>query len=384
MKVLFITSWYPTKNNPNFGIFVKEHAKAIQTTDVELVVLAVVSERSNSFFGINIRNYQDDSGFRMVEILISSRFRDLIYHFIPLQNRIAYHFFNKQIAQEFNPDIVHSNVVFPAGMIGDFISKKLRKPHIITEHWSKIAGILQKPYLSELTRNTYRNAVRILPVSEFLKNNIMKLFPEFKSEKFQIVPNVINSQTFTYKKKKPNAEELRFCAIATWATKKVPDKKPELFIRALAQIQQKTEKKITLNMIGGGDRVDELKKLCDQQPYKIEFLGYQTKEEIASILQNSDFFVHASTIETFGVVLVEAMMTGTPVICSNVAALPELINETNGVLCDNTVESWVEGIEKALNLKFNTEEIAEKVKNEYSLESVGKKIYSVYKELIFK
>jgi len=84
------------------------------------------------------------------------------------------------------------------------------------------------------------------------------------------------------------------------------------------------------------------------------------------------------------VVLVEAMMTGTPVICSNVAALPELINETNGVLCDNTVESWVEGIEKALNLKFNTEEIAEKVKNEYSLESVGKKIYSVYKELISK
>jgi len=68
-------------------------------------------------------------------------------------------------------------------------------------------------------------------------------------------------------------------------------------------------------MIGGGDRVDELKKLCDQQPYKIEFLGYQTKEEIALILQNSDFLVHASTIETFGVVLVEAMMTGTPVIC---------------------------------------------------------------------
>ena len=120
MKVLFITSWYPTKNNPNFGIFVKEHAKAIQTTDVELIVLAVVIERSNSFFRINIRNYQDDSGFQIVEILISSRFRDLIYHIIPLQNRIAYHFFNKQIAQEFNPDIVHSNVVFPAGMIGDF------------------------------------------------------------------------------------------------------------------------------------------------------------------------------------------------------------------------------------------------------------------------
>lgn len=383
MKILFISSWYPTPSNPNFGIFVKEHAHAIQTTEAEIMVFAIINERSNSFFKINIRDYLDESGIRTIEVILSTRFKDIVYHLIPLQNRIAYLIFKKHIASTFLPDIIHSNVVFPAGMIGDFISRKIRKPHIITEHWSRIAGILQKPFLSFIAKKVYRNTLRILPVSDFLKNSMVDMMPFLNSEKFQIIPNVISSETFTYKKKEINNDEIKFCAIATWAIKKIPDKKPELFIEALARIQQKTGKKIILTMIGGGDRVVELKQLCEKQPYKTKFLGYQQKEQIVNVLQDSDYFVHASTIETFGVVIVEALMTGTPVICSNVGALPELINETNGILCKNTKDGWMEGIEKAISKKFNHEYIAKNSLNVYDAKSIGKKIFSIYQN-VFK
>ena len=135
-------------------------------------------------------------------------------------------------------------------------------------------------------------------------------------------------------------------------------------------------------MIGGGDRVTELKQLCGNKTFNTEFVGYQTKEQISSILQSSDFLLHASTIETFGVVIVEALMTGTPVICSNVGALPELINESNGILCENSVESWVDGIEIAVNQGFNNFEIAEGVKNKFTYEEIGKQISSIYNELL--
>jgi glycosyltransferase involved in cell wall biosynthesis len=381
MNILFISSWFPTKNNPGFGVFVKEHAKAIQTTKVELVVLSVITERSKSLFKISVRDYHDESGFRIVETLISTRFRDLVYHLIPLQNRIAYSILKKYIFPKFKPDIVHSNVVFPAGMVGDFISKKLQKPHIITEHWSKIEGILRKPFLSGLAKNTYNNADKILPVSDFLRKNMIQLMPFLDSAKFQVIPNVINSDTFIYKQKHSDSDELRFCAIATWSNKRVPDKIPELFIEALSKIQLKINKRITLSMIGNGDRVDELKEFCKKQPYKTEFLGYQTKEKIAVILQTCDFLLHASTIETFGVVLVEAMMTGTPVICSNVGALPELVNDSNGVLCENYLADWIAGIEKALNSVFDLKQISENVKDHYNYQEIGKEIASVYKEL---
>ena len=382
MKVLFVTSWYPTNENPGFGVFVKEHAKAIHSVQIEIVVLAVLVERSTSIFQVEVRDFNDESGIRTIQINISSRYRDLVYHFIPLLRFISYKYYNKLISSTFNPDIVHSNVVFPAGMIGDYISKRIHKPHIITEHWSKVAGILKKPYLSGLTKKSYKRAVRILPVSEFLKTNLTGLMPFLKSDRFRVVANVINSEPFTYKKKKKNTDEIKFCAVATWATKKIPDKIPELFIEALAQIQQKTDKKVTLTMIGGGNRWVELKQLCEKKSYTTVLTGYLSKEKIAKILQESDFFVHASNIETFGVVIVEALMTGTPVICSNVGALPELINEFNGVLCENTVENWVEGIEKAISLSFRNEEIAENVKNEFSTLIIGEKIEAIYKEVL--
>lgn len=382
MNILFFSSWYPTKSNPGFGIFVKEHAKAVHSSGVEIVVMAMLVERSTSMFRVEVQDLRDEFNIRTIQITISSRYRDLIYHLIPLQRQIAFKYYKKLIAKTFSPDIVHSNVVFPAGMIGDFIAKKTGKPHIITEHWSKIDGILQKPYLSGLTRKAFKHAAKVLPVSEFLKENIIQLIPSLNPNKFCIVPNVINTEPFTYKHKAQRTDEIKFCAVATWATKKIPDKIPELFIEALAQIQQKTDKKLTLTMIGGGNRWVELKSLCEKQSFTTVLTGYQPKEKIAEILQDSDFFVHASTIETFGVVIVEAMMTGTPVICSNVGALPELVDESNGILCENTIEKWVEGIEKAIALSFRNEKIAGDIKDKFSTSNVGKRIKTVYNETL--
>lgn len=380
MKVLFLSSWYPSAENPAFGVFVKEHAKAIQTTSAEIVVVAILVFRSRDFLKKNVLDSVDESGIRTVKIILHTRFRDFIYHFIPLQKRIVYRYVKKHILADFTPDFIHSNVVFPAGMIGDFISRKIKKPHIITEHWSKIPGILSKPFLSSLAIKSYQNAVAILPVSEFLKSNILNLLPDLSPEKLHVIPNIIDRKTFSFEEKQ-NSDEIRFCALATWSTKRNPDKLPELFIEALNSFHQKTGRKILLTILGGGNRLDELKALASKQSYPVEFTGPVPKPEIALQMQKTHYFVHASTIETFGVVIAEALMTGTPVICSNVAALPELVNESNGVLCENTVESWVAGIEKAVMTTFDNKKISETVRDKFSYLAVGQKIEDVYKNL---
>ncbi len=381
MKVLFISSWYPTKENPHYGIFVKEHARAIKTTTTDIRVLAVVVLRAKPYIKVSHREYIDESGIKTFEIIIHSRFRDIIYHLVPLQNRIAYKYYKNSIEAFFSPDIIHSNVIFPAGIIGDYFAKKLEKPHIITEHWSKIDGLLKKPYLSSLARNSYKRACRILPVSQFLKENMLGLLPNLSSDRLKVISNVISSETFDYKEKKLHEVEINFCAVATWATKRKPDKKPELFIEALAAVQKMTTKKIRLTMVGGGNRITELKNLCKQLDLTADFIGYQTKKQIAVVLHKTDFFVHASTIETFGVVIVEALMTGTPVICSKVGGLPELIDSSNGVLCQNEVADWVSGIQKIIQADFDRKQIADTVRNRFGYESIGKEIASVYETL---
>jgi len=381
MKVLFISSWYPTPKNPNFGVFIKEHAHAIKSSGNEIVVLAIVIHKSSDIYATKLIDAADAAGVRTVTLEINTRFRDHIYHLVPFQSYLAKRLFKKNILLNFTPDIIHSNVIFPAGMIGDSLAQSLNKPHIITEHWSRIQGLLDMPVLSRMAIRAYKQAVRILPVSNFLRDTMISILPTVDSSKYRIVGNVIDSKLFYYKEKNQSGNMLRFCAVATWMNKKIPDKMPELFIEALALLQEEINQSIALTLIGGGDKLDELRQLCADRNLKAEFPGYQTKQEIAKYLQSSDYFVHASTIETFGVVTAEALFCGTPVICSNVGALPELINDSNGILCKNTVDDWLNGLKKALSITYKHALIAENIKNEFDVSNVGQKINSVYSEV---
>lgn len=380
MKVLFISSWYPTPKNPNFGVFIKEHAHAIKFSGNEIVVLAFVIHHSSDIYSTKLTDVLDEADVRTVTLEINTRFRDLIYHLIPFQSFLLKRLFRKKISSSFTPDIIHSNVIFPAGMLGDRLAKILKKPHVITEHWSRIKGLLDKPVLSDMAIKTYQRATRILPVSGFLRDNMISILPTVDSSKYRVVGNVINSQLFQYKEKESTVNSIRFCAVATWMNKKTPDKMPEVFIEALALLQQEIKQTIILTLIGGGNKVDELRQMCIKLDLKAELPGYQTKQQIANYLQDADYFVHASTIETFGVVVAEALFCGTPVICSNVGALPEMINDSNGVLCENNIESWLNGIKKAMSTPYNHRSIAEYNKTEFDLSSIGHKINSVYVE----
>ena len=381
MKILFISSWYPTSKNPNFGVFIKEHAHAIKDSGNEIVILALVIHQSSDIYSTKLTDVLDEANVRTVILEINTRFRDLIYHLVPFQLYLVKRLFKRKISPNFIPDIIHSNVIFPTGMIGDSLAKYLKKPHVITEHWSRIKGLLDKPVLSGMAIHAYERANRILPVSQFLTDTMTSILPTVASSKYRIVGNVINSQLFYYKKKEPLKDYIRFCAVATWMNKKIPDKMPEIFIEALALLQKEIKQTIVLTLIGGGDKLDELRQMCADRKLKAELPGYQTKQEIASYLQSTDYFVHASTIETFGVVVAESLFCGTPVICSNVGALPELINDTNGVLCENTVESWLDGIKLAISTFYNHYSIAEDIKTKFDLKNIGERINSVYKDM---
>jgi glycosyltransferase involved in cell wall biosynthesis len=380
MKILFISSWYPTPKNTNFGVFIKEHAHAIKNSGNEIVVLALVIHKSPAVYSTKLTDSLDEAGVRTVILEINTHYRDLIYHLVPFQSYLVKRLFKKNISSTFNPDIIHSNVIFPAGMIGDSLALSLKKPHIITEHWSRIKGLLDKPILSKMAIRAYERADRILPVSEFLRKSMLSILPSVDTSKYRIVGNVIDSKLFYYKEKDLLEECIRFCGVATWMNKKIPDKMPEMFIEALALLQKELKQKIVLTLIGGGDKVEELRQLCADRDIKAKLPGYQTKTEIARCLQSVDFFVHASTIETFGVVTAEALFCGTPVICSNVGALPELINDSNGILCENNVESWLKAIKRALSTTYNHNSIAEDIKTEFDLSAIGQKINSVYSE----
>jgi len=372
MKVLFISSWYPNSVNPLKGVFVKKHAAAIKAAGVDIQVLAITVSPSLNTFEKKIYRNTDEHGIVTHQIELNSRFYKWIHLNLFFQYRVISGYIDKILIPEFKPDIVHSNVLYPAGLLGYKISKHYKLPHIITEHWSKVDKFMKSSLFSYLGKKAYNNASAITVVSNYLKENISKHVSN--DSIIRVIPNVVNTDIFKYSEKPGTHEGLTFSCVAHWTA----PKRPDLIFNALQQFAETIEKKITLNVIGEGVLIQELKGI--KWNFSVNYLGNLKPEDLAKVLQNSDYFLHASDIETFSIVIAEALSTGIPVLASNVGAIPELINETNGLVCNNQLQDWVNSLNVLVkNKSFDHKKISE-TSNKYSLAQIGKEFKSLYEK----
>ncbi|WP_304132391.1 glycosyltransferase [Ignavibacterium album] len=141
------------------------------------------------------------------------------------------------------------------------------------------------------------------------------------------------------------------------ASRLVPYKKIDLIIEAFAQMPDKR-----LIVAGTGP---ELNKLKNNFLVNVEFIGYQDESSLRELMQKAKAFVFSAE-EDFGIVVVEAMACGTPVIALNKGGTAEtVIDGKTGILFD---EQTAEDIKDAVKRfeknedRFNPKEISEHTK----------------------
>ncbi|MCB0395309.1 MAG: glycosyltransferase [Flavobacteriales bacterium] len=380
MNILFLTFWYPTQELPGKGIFIQEQAITIAKTGVNIHVVHVCIQKGSGLFSIEYRS-ETVADLPTTRIIISSMLWKGYYYF----SRFFYKIVERRVfklAEAGRFDMIHSNVVFPAGIFGDRLSKKMGIPHIISEHWSGLNKFFTTHLDKNRGRQAYNRTAAILAVSDFLREAIKPFVND--PAKISIVPNVVPQETFHFKAKKPDTDRpIRFIAVANWTRGKVQFKFPELVIQAIGNIHKSHPGyKIELEFIGSGNMIDAMKKQASDLGIKAIFSGQKPKSYIAQKMQSSDFLLHPTLYETFSVVIAESLMCGLPVIASEVAAIPELINEENGVLTKNDVPSWESAILQAMTRTFDRAMIASTVANKFSQNSVGHQISSIYTSVL--
>lgn len=379
-KVLFVTFWYPTPEDQVNGIFIKEQATAAIKEGHQLVILHFDIKFDKTFFHFKRFLIEENGSSPIYRIEIRSRFRKWFYHFIPLLNILALRACNKMAKDGFHPEIIHANVIFPSGLIGYFLSKRLKIPAVLSEHWSGFESFCRHPLFGRMTRKAVVHYDCIMPVSNYLGDVIRHYTND--NQDISIVPNIIDSNLYKIKSPIPDKSRIRFLIIANWQSRKIPAKRPDLIIDALKIFSSQTTKKVTLSIVGEGNLLSKIKEESLSYNFDCEFLGFRNKTEINQIFQETDFFLHASNFETFSIVTVEALMTGTPVIVSDLPALRELVNPDNGILVKNDPAEWANAINIAANKTWDKEKIAASVLNKYSYETVGQKITAVYDQAV--
>ncbi len=119
--------------------------------------------------------------------------------------------------------------------------------------------------------------------------------------------------------------------------------------------------KARLALVGDGPYRNQLEKLFENTP--TTFVGYLSGEELASAYASGDAFLFPSSTETLGLVLLEAMAAGCPVVGANKGGIPDIITDgTNGCLYDpdgenNGTESLIKATEKLLGDKNERQEM---------------------------
>ena len=294
--------------------------------------------------------------------------------------------FDKAIKEEievFKPDIIHSGHIW----IITSIACKYNIPVIVTSHGTDIIGLQKGDRYKEDAEKVIKKAKRIIAVSKDNGELIKTFFPGTK-------PIVINAgyDTKVFNIKDYNKKEIlqkykieyNNQKIVLYAGRLSYLKGVDVLLKA-AKIYEKDENIITI-IAGNGALRKELKQLAKNLELKnVYFIGHRSQRSLKKLYNIADVFAMPSRQEAFGLVAIEALACGLPVVCSDTGGMKEFITKRQGKIVQ--VENEKE-LEKALLYvlknedKFNRQELSDYVKNNFAQEKTIDKLITIYKEVI--
>ncbi|MCX8534507.1 glycosyltransferase [Chryseobacterium luquanense] len=360
MKILFISSWFPSEVEPTNGNFVQRHAEAAALlNDVEILH--------------SIGDFYQKEKYRVEENIING-IRTLIIYYKNSKNPIQ-NFYRRMKSYQLGfskmrkPDVVHANVMHNSMLFAVYLKKKFKIPYVITEHWtafqenaSDSLGFVGN-FIAKVIGN---NASKILPVCERLERGIRN---NGVKTPIEIIPNVVDTDVF--KLRNDDGKRTKFLHISSLTYMKNIPAILDVFLKL-----HKNGYEFELSIGGDGDTkpiADFIHKhdLVD----KINYFSTLSHAEVAKKMKDHDAFVLFSRYENQPCVISESMSVGLFVFSSDVGGISEFFPDKFGVLIEKEDS---ESLYKALEnyLQYKTEIAPTDEMHLYAVKTFGKKAIS--------
>jgi N-acetyl-alpha-D-glucosaminyl L-malate synthase BshA len=225
-------------------------------------------------------------------------------------------------------EVLHVHYAIPHAYAG-YMAKQMLKdegidiPMVTTLHGTDITLVGNHPFYKPAVTFSINKSDFVTSVSQSLKDDTLKLF-NIKNE-IQVIPNFIELDKIKKEDKSPcqrsvmaNDEERIITHISNFRkVKRIPD-----IISIFNKIQKEIPAK--LMMVGEGPEKEKAEQLCRELGIQDKVIFFGNSNEIDTILCQTDLFLLPSKTESFGLVALEAMACGVPVISSNAGGLPEV------------------------------------------------------------
>lgn len=380
MKILVLPGWYPGKMNELTGDFVMYQTQALVKVGIHASV--IYSDLSYKFLFSkyplrHTRTFAVENGVPTYRL--EGFFPPKVSLFLLKKWAKKYEMlYAAYVAKNGKPSIIHAHT-FLGGFAAMHLSQKFDVPYIVTEHNVNIIdGQLKKRHLP-IIKKVYNNAQLIIAVSAGLGKKIQE---NFSTNTIRVIPNSVNTDLFGLKKRRKQ-DVIQFIAIGDLVQRKGFD----ILIETFHEIKREGIKNIQLTIVGDGVEKENLYRLRKQLSLneEVTFAGQASQQKVAELLQKSDIFVLSSHLETFGIVVIEAMSCGLPVIVTRCYGPEDIVTPSSGILIPTNDKI---ALKKAIYQMIQTyttydnEAIRTNVLEQFSNETVTKRLVALYKNIL--
>lgn len=234
-----------------------------------------------------------------------------------------------RLIRRFQPDLIHAHFAVPAGTLAWALSRLSGIPYVLTVHLGDVpGGVVEKTgrwfrWIYPFTRVIWRNASRIVAVSEFTRGLALKKY----DAEIRVIPNGVDVNAL-----KPEYIHLNTPLRIVFAGRFMPQKNPLQVVRILNELR---ELKWQCVMIGDGPLLEEVKRTVAELGLqdRFQFPGWLGGTKVLGWFDRSDILFMPSLSEGLPVVGVEALSKGLAIVASQVGGFADLVEAgRNGYL----------------------------------------------------
>ncbi|HPQ39592.1 MAG TPA: glycosyltransferase [bacterium] len=374
LKVLFIPQWYPEPDqlDRGIGVFCREHARAAALYDDIAVLPFRFDNKLNG--DMRIEKIQDGD--------VPTWFVDVGRWWFPSRGSIIFKARLRQaidhVVKEWGqPDLVWTQDVLAFSVMKAVNHRKI--PVVISQHWTGfIRNVISTRHQRMLTY-ALENAARVLPVMK----DAGEIYAEYDIfPAITWIPNALDTRIFYYGP--PEGRRRQFVHVSNFHEQKaVP-----VIIDAYRKIARDIPG-LKFVFIGEGPNRKSMERYASENlpSGSFRFTGLISKSEVAATMRESLALVAASTHETFGCVLMEAMACGCIVISTRVGGIPAVVHEDQGLFVPvDAPDAIVDKMKTVLDdpKVLDTREISRRTMKRFSFETVGKMLHDVFSDVFRK
>lgn len=245
--------------------------------------------------------------------------------------RTAWHAVREYIAQYGRPDLIHAHNAMSAGLLAAKIKRKLGIPFVLSEHSSAYhQNMVPRVWFGAL-RRAFKEADEVMPVSAALWETV-----EARLGHLGVTPRIIGNVLPPFFAATPpvvhssGPKPVCLCVASLLGIKNHSG-----LLEAFALLRQRFPDAV-LRLLGDGPLRGRLEARAAAPDLSgaVIFLGAGDQMRVRDEMDAADFLVFPSHFETFGVVVIEAMARGRPVVAMRSGGPAETVDDATGRLVD--------------------------------------------------